>query len=265
MSIIIEEISRLPETDTVFNLNFAMDVGEAPEGHRLTITCLWPPIETQLVRLYSARPTPITLRFKSGYELRGEMDVRRSGGRHASSIGVYANLSYDWRGQPPIQHFHGFIFLREVEPDPPPPVPPMPPWDPDEPVDDDTPIVTPRLDALFPYVYVRQWPKIPDEDLEYGFYAYVAASPPSSSFIGDLGKAYAQGRAAMEALAIDYHRRRPALCRSVHPLPPRSGRTGRRFRPDRAAAATHRAVARGLDRADARRRRRPASSPRRDR
>jgi hypothetical protein len=29
MSIIIEEISRLPETDTVFNLNFAIDVGEA--------------------------------------------------------------------------------------------------------------------------------------------------------------------------------------------------------------------------------------------
>jgi hypothetical protein len=81
----------------------------------------------------------------------------------------------------------------------------------------DAPIVTPRLDALFPYVYVRQWPKIPDEDLEYGFFSYFAASPPSSSSSPILANAYGQGRAAIEALAIAFIDGAPPYAASSFP------------------------------------------------
>ncbi len=207
MSDIIEETWQLPEVDTVFNLVFRMDPGAAPDGHEVAVTCLWPPLETRHVTLYASRPTPIAMEFKSGYRLRGEMDVVRSGGQRAMSIGVHADLSYDLQGQPLVQYFRGFIFLREIplEPIPPPDPPPWIPPDPGEPGrGGDGPIIAAEPGELFPYVYIRHWPKIPEENLEYGFFGYAPASPPASSFIGDLGNAVPEGRTKMEKLALDF-------------------------------------------------------------
>lgn len=131
MSNIIEHRWPLPEVDTVFELVFAMELGPAPEGHRVAVTCRRPPVETRFLTLNAARATPICLHFKSGYELRGRMEVIHEGDRQTPSIGIYADLAYDWRGQPPVQHFQGLVFLRDepIPPVPPPPCPPVPPPD----------------------------------------------------------------------------------------------------------------------------------------
>ncbi|MBV9882638.1 MAG: hypothetical protein JO276_06480 [Sphingomonadaceae bacterium] len=204
MSTIIEHSWALPEIDTIFEFVFAMAPGEAPEGHRVTVTCRWPPVEKRVVILNAARPTPVCLHFGSGYELRGKMEVIHQGDRRAPELGVFADLSYDWRGQPPVQHFEGLIFLRAAPGPPIPPVPPPPcPPPPDDDGEDDPPIVTPH-DELFPYLYVRQWPKPADEELDYGFFAYPWPSPPADSFIAELGSLAPQGRAAMESLALAF-------------------------------------------------------------
>ena len=131
MSIIIQEITKLPEVDTVFELAFAIDLDPASEPHKVSVTCRQHPPETLEIRLHAARPTPLSLQFKSGYALRGTMEVRRDRRSNLPSIGVFAELDYELRGQPAAQHFEGFLFLRETSPEPPtPPSPPMPP-DPD--------------------------------------------------------------------------------------------------------------------------------------
>lgn len=206
MSRIVEQTWRLPEVDTVFDLVFAMHLGGAADGHRVAVTCLWPPTETRHLRLHASHATPVCLQFKSGYELRGRLEVILDGDRRNPSIGVYADLSYDWSGQPPVRHFRGLIFLLDEPkraPKPPPgPIPPRPSADDDD-AADTPPTITPH-DELFPYVYARQWPRISAEDLEYGFFGYDESSPPAGTFIVDLGNQAAEGRAAMEALAIDF-------------------------------------------------------------
>ena len=207
MNTIVEHRWALPEVDTVFELVFAMERGAAPDGHRVAVTCRWPPAETRTLTLSAARATPISLDFLSGYRLRGTMTVIHDNDRRAPSIGVNADLTYDWRGQPPVQHFQGLVFLSR-EPIPPPPPPPDPPTPVPPPMDDDedddpVAIITPH-DELFPYLYVRQWPKIPAEDLHDRFFSYDDTSPPGASFLVALAALVPQGRPAMEALALAF-------------------------------------------------------------
>lgn len=210
-----EEIWILPEDEADFEIVFAMSADVAREGCLVSVKCRWHPVETRKFELYPDRRTDVFLQFKSGYELRGWMRLTLTGGDLLPSISVFADISYDCPGRLPMQYFEGVVFICEPDPDPEPgPCPgpdPYPPWfppDPDDPSDeDDQPIVTAPSDELFPFVYMRQWPRASDANLDYGFFGYGAAegaSPPAGGFIDDLAQAYSQGRAQMEKLALDY-------------------------------------------------------------
>lgn len=210
MSIIIEGTWPLPEVNTVFDLDFFLHADEAAEWHQASVTCRGPPRETREVKLRAVCSTPLHLRFQSGHVLRGTMEVVRSGERGASSIGIFARLEYGRAGETRMQIFEGCMLLRAIEPGPcPGPTPPDPDPDPIEPWPSDEPdggesVITPYPDELFPYIQIRNWPNVPDEDLEFGFFHYVASSPPSSPFIADLGEAARRGRSAMEQTACDF-------------------------------------------------------------
>lgn len=210
MSLIVEQTWPLPEVDTVFNLHFRLDLDPECELLWVDVECIRETPETQRVWLSSVGPTAISLAFSSGDNLTGEMKVTRNRDLQIPSVSVYATLRYDRFGSRPEQNFQGFVLHQasphSPHPPGPPPCPTPPPWiAPCEPEEDSPqPIVTAQLDELFPYLYVRQWPKIAAEDLEYGFFGYAASSPPSGSFYADLAAAVPRGRAAMEGLAVDF-------------------------------------------------------------
>lgn len=109
-------------------------------------------------------------------------------------------------------HFEGAMVVCPVHgvvpsPAPWPPAPPLPPDpvppDPDHPPDPvaPVPIVSGAGEELFPYIYVRQWPKVSDEDLRWGFIQFVPSSPPASRFYDDLVAVRRHGRIPVEQLA----------------------------------------------------------------
>ena len=209
-----DELWILPEDEADFEIVFAVRADVARRGCLVSVTCRWQPVETRTFELYPDRKTDVFLQFKSGYELRGWMKLMLTDGGRAPSISVFADISYDCPGRLPMQYFEGFVFIRECDPKPGPgpgpgPGPdPDPPWIPPDsdgpPDDDDQPVIGAPSDELFPYLYLRRWPKAPDEDLDHAFIAYGGASPPASSFIADLANAVPKGRAAMERLAVDF-------------------------------------------------------------
>jgi hypothetical protein len=169
--------------------------------------------------LNSARPTPINLEFRSGYRLTGTLEVKYLGNQGVESVGVNADLSYDWLRRSPLQCFRGLMFLSPIKGQPPAPHPrvidPPVPTKPSKPVEKPFPVYPPLPDSpmpviaaepgeLFPYVHIRRWPRIADRDLQYGFIRYSAPATPASSFVADLAASSAQGRRAMEALAIEF-------------------------------------------------------------
>ena len=208
MSSIVEEIRTIPEVDPVFNFRFALDLRDEAPSHHVDIDCLAAPVGTRKVVLNVSRPTPISLTFESGYQLNGELNVLRWGGRLGVSIGVNADLQYSRLGQLIVQHFRGLMFRREAWPGPPPgpPVPVPPPWPEEKEEEEGKPSITAHGDELFPYLYIRSWPKISAGDLRFGFFTYVPASPPSSDFVTALAadRAGPQPRSAMEALAVSF-------------------------------------------------------------
>ncbi len=192
----------LPEGDTVFEFDCALTRGAAPDGH-VAVTCRWSGAETQHVVLHAGYATPIALDFRCGYRLRGSLRALREANDGIPSIGLYADLRYDWHGRQPIQHFQGMAFLvpEHAPAPPPPPPPPLPPPSPVEEDDVDTrPIITPH-DELFPYLYVRRWPNVPADDLHFRFFSHDPASRPAAGFLAALAACPAWNRVAL-ALAF---------------------------------------------------------------
>ncbi|HYW16011.1 MAG TPA: hypothetical protein VE891_07640 [Allosphingosinicella sp.] len=210
MSSIFEEIRDIPEVDPVFRFRFALDLSDEAPSHHVDIECLAAPVETRKVVLNISRPTSISLAFGSGYQLNGDLTVLRWGDRGGGSIGVDADLRYSRLGQLVVQHFRGLMFRRDAAsgptPDPPGPMPPDPPWPEPGQEDQDEPSIAASGDELFPYLYIRNWPKISAEELRFGFFGYVPASPPSSNFVTALAAARAGPgpRPTMEALAVSF-------------------------------------------------------------
>lgn len=202
MARFVEKTYALPETNTVFDFVFRADL-DADDMYGMSILCRWSPAETQYLSLNPVGTTAVQLSFSCGYTLQGSLQVRRQICDGVPSIGVFATLSYSLRQQAPVEHFQGFMFLFPAHSGP---IPPPPPFDPDEPEEPPAPmpIITTPLDELFPYVYVRRWPKISPEDQTYGFFTYAGSSPPASSFVSDLAHTVPQGRVAMQNLAVDF-------------------------------------------------------------
>lgn len=167
--------------------------------------------ESQRVTITKLRPKQgFDFKFRSGCYVRGYLQQKTPVNIDGvPNTTIFANIHYGTRGQGDDHHFEGNMVACPTRGPIPPPGPPGPPIEPDPSVDpvEPIPIVTSHPDELFPYVYVRRWPKVGADDLLYGFVNYVSSSPPSSGFFGDLVNArnLAQGaREAAQQLAVEF-------------------------------------------------------------
>ena len=172
----------------------------------VAITCRSSPRETRHATI-TARPASLDARFPSGCYARGwlrqETPVHIDG---VPNTAIFADIHYGC-GPDDDHHFEGIMVAcpaRGPLPPPPPPWPPAPPAP--SPIDPDpeVPIVAGGGEELFPYIYVRQWPKVPSQDLLWSFIQYAASSPPSSTFFADLIAARNTSRADAQALALRF-------------------------------------------------------------
>lgn len=119
--------------------------------------------------------------------------------------GVFGNIHLSESERAERWHYEGMmITFRWGGGFPPKPLPPPP-----EPLPPPGPVpmgeVVRQSEELFPYIYMRSWPRISDRDLELHFVDYAdGPSPPGPLYsqlktLRDTG-----GRAAMEQLAVDY-------------------------------------------------------------
>lgn len=120
--------------------------------------------------------------------------------------GVNANIRYGHQGKNDEQHFDGLmvVFGAGLQPQPhhcpallPEPCSPVTP-------EQDEAQADGHSTTLFPYVYVRKWPKIGEAAIALDFIRYCAASPQASSLFSALCAAREQGRAKMEQTAVDF-------------------------------------------------------------
>lgn len=180
-----------------------------------SVACKSGPAESQLVTITRLWPSkPFEFRFRSGCYVTGYLQQKTP--VHINGVtntAIFADIHYGMRGQSDDHHFEGIMVACPTRGPVPPPGPPWPPGpppiEPDLPVDpvEPLPIVTTHPDELFPYVYVRRWPKVSAADLLDGFVSYTAASPPSSGFFGDLVSARNQPQGARQAaqqLAVEF-------------------------------------------------------------
>lgn len=193
----------------VFDITLNRDPGdELPSC--ADISCKSDPADSQLVTITKHWPAkPFEFKFHSGCHVSGclqqQTPVHIDG---VTNTAIFADIHYGMRGQGEDHHFEGIMVACPTRgPVPPGPWPPEPtPIRPDHPSDpvEPVPIITSHPDELFPYVYVRRWPKVSAADLRYGFVQYVSASPPSSTFFDDLVRARNRSREAAQALALQF-------------------------------------------------------------
>ncbi|WP_254774852.1 hypothetical protein [Polaromonas sp. YR568] len=172
-----------------------------------SISCKSGPAESQVVTITRLWPSkPFEFKFRSGCYVSGYLQQKTP--VHINGVtntAIFADIHYGMRGQSDDHHFEGIMVACPTRGPVPPPGPPWPPGpppiEPDPPIDpvEPLPIITSHPDELFPYVYVRRWPKVSAADLLYGFVQYVSASPPSSGFFDDLVSARNQASGAREA------------------------------------------------------------------
>ncbi len=192
-------INRAPYDDVPSYVSVSCSSGES-ERQQVTVTRHWP-------------AQPFEFRFSSGCYVSGYLQQKTP--VHIDGVpntAIFADIHYGMRGQADDHHFEGLMAACPMRgpvpppqpPSPPPPaptpVPPVPPVDPIEPL----PVVHSHPEELFPYVYVRRWPKISASDLWYSFVQYTSASPPCGSFFEDLVAARCQGREAAQLLALRF-------------------------------------------------------------
>lgn len=192
-------INRAPHDDVPSCASVSCSSGDS-EIQRVTVTRHWP-------------AQPFEFKFSSGCYVSGYLQQKTP--VHIDGVpntAIFADIHYGMRGQADDHHFEGIMAacpMRGPVPPPQPPGPrppaptpvvPAPPVDPVEPL----PVLHSHAEELFPYVYVRRWPKITASDLLYGFVQYAGASPPDGSFFEGLVAARNQGREAMQSLALRF-------------------------------------------------------------
>lgn len=166
--------------------------------------------ETRSIAIHAYRTTPFNFRFRSNCYAHGYLQQRD--GVHVDGVdstGIFADMYFGIAGQSNETHFEGLMVACPSHHGLP-PAPPEPPGPPAPPHDDPTepgsplPLISGQSGELFPYVYVRRWPRISDDDLQYGFIQYTAGSPPTNAFYGDLVAARQQGLNAVELLTLSF-------------------------------------------------------------
>lgn len=192
-------INRAPHDDVPSCASVSCGSGDS-EIQRVTVTRHWP-------------AQPFEFKFSSGCYVSGYLQQKTP--VHIDGVpntAIFADIHYGMRGQADDHHFEGIMAacpMRGPVPPPQPPGPrppaptpvvPAPPVDPVEPL----PVLHSHAEELFPYVYVRRWPKITASELLYGFVQYAGASPPDGSFFEGLVAARNQGREAMQSLALRF-------------------------------------------------------------
>ena len=162
------------------------------------------PEETETLVIPSGSTTYFNKQYSSGGYVYGDFDLQildMDGGE----VGFKANIRYGHHGASDEHHFEGIMvtFTEDGSPHPSPlPEPDCEiPLDPSEPF---KPIVNNHSEELFPYVYVRKWPKIGANDLEFNFIQYCVPSPPTDSFYADLCSKRVDGREKMETMAVNF-------------------------------------------------------------
>lgn len=148
---------------------------------------------------------PLSYVFRNGVILDGWLKwvpLFECGGDDNS--GVFGNIHLSVAEQAERWHYEGIMvtfFWGGFPPHPLPPTPPLPPPDPAQPVVE----VARRSEELFPYIYMRSWPRISGRDLELHFIDYAGGpSPPGPLYAQLTSLRETGGRAAMEQLAVDY-------------------------------------------------------------
>lgn len=146
-------------------------------------------------------------RFQNGVWIEGYIFYKP----YDDTLGIWGDFHY---GTYKRGHFEGIMITIPNAPPIPPPGPgpdpkPTPPGPPDKPEGTDDLIVTSgdELD-LFPYVYMRYWPKVTESDLKTNFIEYVsyAGSPPFNLLSDELAqlKTGSDARNNMEKETLDY-------------------------------------------------------------
>jgi len=196
----------------VFDITINRDPGDGiPSCAR--VSCKSGAADAQQVTITGVQPATFHFKFRSGCYVYGYLQqqtpVHIDG---VTNTAIFADIHYGVTGQHDDHHFEGIMVVCPTRGPMPPPIPwpPHPtPIEPDIPIDpvdpvEPIPIVTSHPDELFPYMYVRRWPKVSASDLLYGFVQYTSASPPSSPFFDNLVAARTQSREAAQALAVQF-------------------------------------------------------------
>ncbi|WAS95661.1 hypothetical protein [Nannocystis punicea] len=187
----------------VFDFTISRDPSDGlPSTAR--VSCAQTPWDERLVTIPEARVERIDLGFRSGCRVRGTLEQRAH--IHIDGVentGIFADIYF---GLDYEQHFEGLMVACPSRKGPAPWIPPPPTPGSEAPTaaGSPLPVISAQPNSLFTYVYVRRWPRVPEDDQRYGFIEYFASSPPSSSFYEDLGAAREQGRAAAEDLAVKF-------------------------------------------------------------
>lgn len=118
--------------------------------------------------------------------------------------GIFGNIHLCNAGREERWHYEGMMVIFHwggiVPPGPLPPPGPSPSPGPGPPME-----IVSQSEELFPYIYMRAWPRISDRDMELHFVDYVGGPFPAGPLYTQLAALRDSGdRAAMEQLAVKY-------------------------------------------------------------
>ncbi|TXT39006.1 MAG: Uncharacterized protein FD135_2491 [Comamonadaceae bacterium] len=157
------------EGGLVFDITLNREPGDNMPSSA-SVRCQCDASASQLITVTAQRPSQaFEFKFRSGCYVSGYLQQKTP--VHIDGItqtAIFADIHYGMKGQGDDHHFEGLMVaipMRGPIPVPPPgPVPPPTPIKPIpvEPINpvEPIPIISSHPEELFPYVYVRRWPKI---------------------------------------------------------------------------------------------------------
>lgn len=146
--------------------------------------------------------TPLSHTFANMVSLKGWLNwVPLFEHGNDDNSGVFGNIHLSVAGQMEPWHYEGMMVTFPWSVIPPGPLPPPSPLPGPPPAVE----IGHRNEELFPYIYMRSWPRISDRNLKLHFVDYAKGpSPPGPLYAQLVAIRDTGGRAAMEQLAVDY-------------------------------------------------------------
>lgn len=147
---------------------------------------------------------PLAYAFANGVILDGWLQrVPLFEGREKDNGGIFGNIHLDVAGRAKRWHYEGMMVTYHLggilPPGPSPSPSPLPPPGPEPPME-----VIRQSEELFPYIYMRTWPRISAHDQQLHFVDYAAGPAPPGPLYTKLADSRDSGRAAMEQFAVSY-------------------------------------------------------------